>query len=103
MKKIERWMFFRELSVWLVLSLVFGSYIGVQMYDRSQNDEFVVVFQKQTEAMNRFLDGWQKYQVPIAKREAMLQLKAEKGTLPPFSCEAVFVREHTIDDCADVD
>lgn len=96
MQKYEGRVFFREIAAYVVLSLMLGSYIGVQFYDHARNDEFVKMFQRQTEAMNAFLDGWTKYQEPIAKREAQIQLMAENGTLPPFSCEAVFIRQHVV-------
>jgi len=87
---------FREAMVFLALVVIMASVIVAQIYDQVRSEAFLTAFNEHTKEMNMFLDGWVKYKPLVTAGKAKIQLDAENGTLEPFSCEAVFVRQHHV-------
>ncbi len=86
----------REAIVFVSLVIIVSSVIVAQVYDQLRSDAFLTAFEEHTKEMDTFLAWWAKYTPLIDTNEARIQIEAQNGTLAPYSCEAVFMRQHNV-------
>lgn len=86
----------REAAVYFTLTVVVSSVLAMQIYKQSQDYAFYADFDRHASVMDQFLAGWDKYDILVGTAEVTLKRQAKNGTIPPFSCEAVFIREHIV-------
>lgn len=87
----------REAAIYFVLVVVISSVLVMQIYKTAQDAYFYVAFDRHAAAMDRFLEGWTKYDKLVGESEVILRDQATWGVIPPFSCEAVFIRRHIVE------
>jgi len=101
----------REPLIYLFLIILLSSMVGSEVYDKKMssghedgllllNNELTKVhthLDLTSQTLREFLDGWVKYGITVRTAEIELEKQKEEGTLPKFSCEAVFIREHVVE------
>lgn len=86
----------REAISYLLLITIISSVLTIQIYQQAQNLAYYKAFERHAHAMDEFLEGWTKYNSVVHNAEVYLSGQLADGVLPPFSCEAVFIRRHVV-------
>ena len=93
---MDRIRIMREAAVYFIIMVVLSSVLVMQIYGQSQDAYYQTALTHHVSAMDKFLEGWTRYDAVVDKAEITLTRQATGGTIPPFSCEAVFIREHQV-------
>lgn len=93
---MDRIRIMREVAVYFTLIVVLSCVLVMQIYAQSQDVYYQNALTQHISAMDKFLEGWTRYDAVVDSAEVTLSRQAADGTIPPFSCEAVFIREHVV-------
>ncbi len=86
----------RETGTYIILITMVIIFVASETMRRAETAEYYATLQETTAELDEFLDGWKPYRPAILRAELKLKEDAATGSVPPFTCQAVFIRHNFV-------